>query len=106
MAVCKLAPVCKLARHGGWEERRSGTNVFQRDHRTMAEVKIAVEARCDLGESPVWDAASGTLLFVVSRQSLRQLPAVIEGKRDVENLCCRPVAARPAAATPQPISAA
>lgn len=34
--------------------------------KAAAEVQVAAEARCDLGESPVWEAQTGTLWFVVS----------------------------------------
>jgi sugar lactone lactonase YvrE len=32
----------------------------------MATVELACDAGCDLGESPVWDADTKTLYFVVS----------------------------------------
>lgn len=32
----------------------------------MATVELALDAKCDLGESPVWDERTQTLFFVVS----------------------------------------
>lgn len=39
-------------------------------------VDLALEARCDLGESPVWDGKTNTLYFVVSLSSCRDCPSV------------------------------
>lgn len=39
-------------------------------------VDLAFEARCDLGESPVWDGKTNTLYFVVSLSSCRDCPSV------------------------------
>ena len=42
---------------------------------SMARCELAVDAHCDLGESPVWDAGTQTLYFAVSgRLSMLEQP--------------------------------